>query len=128
MAKLGTVEWWQCLADMLNDNEEFREDAQDFSFYFIFVVDDDRKTVMNFENGVVTDVHAVVPGDEEKATIIAEGLPATWADLQAGKLRAELGLMTGKIKITKGSKTALIKQLGPASDIFTTMKKIPTEV
>ena len=44
-AKLCTAEYFQQVADALNADEDFRDDAENFSFYFLFQVTDDP-TVM----------------------------------------------------------------------------------
>jgi len=127
MAAFGTVEWWKTLSENLNADEDFRDEASDFTFDFLFIVGDMSKTVFNFVNGEVVEVREAVPGDEEKQGYIVEATYDLWKEIQTGKTKAELALIKNQLKLTKGSKMHLVKQLGPAGGIFVAMKAVPDE-
>lgn len=129
MAKLCTAEYFQQVADALNADEDFRDDACDFSFYFLFKVTDDPTvaTAMKFEEGVVTECREGVPGDEDTCGYVVTATRETWEKLATGKINAIRGIVTGKIKLLKGSKMELVKNLDSTSQIFEEMSKLSYE-
>ena len=128
MSKLGTTEWWQNLADMLNANPEFKKNGKTFTIDILFVVDEDRKNVLKFVEGVCTDVHAAAPGEEDTTEFIISATPEMWKKVQDGSQSARLAVMTEKIVLEKGSMSKLLRYLGAAGLIFDTMKELPTEI
>lgn len=127
MAKVATAEWFKLLGDKLNTTPEFAKNAKGFTVDILFVADEARKTVFTIVDGVVTDVHAGEPGDEEKREFVIQATPEIWTKLQNGKQPARLGLMMGRIKLVKGDMAKMLKYLGAAGLIFDLMKQIPTE-
>ena len=127
MAKIATAEWFKVLGEKLNSSEKFAKNAKGFTVDILFVADEERKTVFTINDGVVTDVHAGEPGDEEKREFVIQATPQIWANLQNGTQPARLGLMMGRIKLVKGDMAKMLKYLGAAGLIFDVMKQIPTE-
>ncbi|MBQ6454316.1 MAG: SCP2 sterol-binding domain-containing protein [Coriobacteriales bacterium] len=128
-AKLCTAEYFQQVADALNADEDFRDDAENFSFYFLFQVTDDPTVMcaMKFENGVVTECRNASEADADVCGYVVTATRESWEKLATGKLNAISGIVTGRIKLKKGSKMELVKNLDSAGQIFEEMAKIPFE-
>lgn len=128
MAQLCTAEYFKALTDTLNNNPDFREDAPDFTFKFLFgETTNGIKANVYFEGGVCTLVSEYAPGDEDEAGYIVNATRESWESIATGSLDAVKAILTGKLSLAKGGKMGLVKQLGAATELFATMKEIPFE-
>ncbi len=124
MPKLGTAEWWQAHADILNTDETYRKYAKGLNNVFEYNVGDIR-TIAKFEDGEIVDVHAAAEGEEGLLVVVAP--TQVWADVVSGKTNPKMALVRGKLKLKKGNISTLTRYMAAAGVIFGAMAQVPTE-
>ena len=125
-AKLFSAEFFEQIKDIINAGD-LAEDAPEFSYKFLFYCGDDVKSNVYFDGGKVVEVSEYQPGDEDKADFVVAADHDIWAGVSDGSLDAVVNILSGKIKLVSGSKMALVKNLGPAGEIFDALTQVEFE-
>ncbi|MFB6282337.1 MAG: SCP2 sterol-binding domain-containing protein [Halobacteria archaeon] len=140
-------EWIEAWKDKLNDNEEYREKAQDwgldFNGDFLFTIEPDNEALkeefedrvsdkgdihyyVGLEAGECTEVYPVQnPSDEEYGFEIV-GPFSNWEALTRGEIGAIDGLMSGKFELN-GNMQQVMQYSDAAVNMVETASDIETE-
>lgn len=114
MVEYFSEAYWNELASILNNDEDFRENASDLDTSMIFVADDkDLAYKLTFEGGKV---EATESSQDEEADFKFIGPYEQWVRNHKGEADFQRLMMTGKIKF-EGSMSQIMslrKQLGSA--------------
>lgn len=125
-AKLFSADFFKKVQEIVNAGD-LAEDAPEFSYKFLFYSGDDVKTNIYFDGGKIVEVSEYQPGDEDKADFVIRSDESIWAGIASGKLDTVVHILNGKIELVSGDKMTLVKNLGPAGELFDALTQVEFE-
>jgi alkyl sulfatase BDS1-like metallo-beta-lactamase superfamily hydrolase len=128
MAQFGTVEVYEELAKLLNEDETWLATGKDLSTSLVFYYRAplDVTFFVKFEEGRVTDVKDVAAPDAVTADYVLSADPDIWLGILEKKVTPITAVTLGKIKV-KGNVRELMKMMKPFSRVLDTMTQIPLD-
>ena len=126
--KFGTVEFYEAMADMLNNDPEWAEIGKklSYSMVYVFGAPVDKEFSVVFDEGRVTEVREAGHGDADKADFVVSGAPDVWRGVFEKAINPTAALTTGKLKV-KGKMTTLLKNMSAFSYVVDSMTKVEFE-
>lgn len=139
---LFSPRWADDFCRRLDDNPRYRELAADWDGAVALAVEADPALGVPEDVVVVLDLHRgrcrgagidspadPTPGPETgpEAEFVLTGPAAVWRRVLAEGLDPILALMTGKLKLTRGSMAGLLPFAGAAKEIVTTARTLDAE-
>lgn len=118
-----TEEWSRACCEQLNQHEGYRQAAADWEGASVMVmtadpaqgVHEDRAVYLDAARGRCNGARTATPEDMEEAPYVFRADPATWKRLMAGEVEPVQAVMTGKLKLTRGSLMTLAKHAAAAT-------------
>jgi putative sterol carrier protein len=118
-----TEEWSRACCEQLNQHEGYRQAAADWEGDSVMVmtadpalgVQQDRAVYLDAHQGNCRGARVATAEDMEKASYVFQADAATWRRLMAGEVEPVQAVMTGKLKLTRGSLMSLAKHAAAAS-------------
>lgn len=125
MAKFGTIEVYEEMARLLNDDPEWKEKGKaiTYSMIYVYAPPADKNFFLRFDEGRVVEVREVPSPDAEPADFVLTGSPEVWRGVLDKSLNPTSALTRGQLKV-KGKMTTLLKNMGAFSYVIDTMTKI----
>ena len=125
MATFGTVEMYDELAQLLNNDPEWLDKAKAISYAMAFEYNQPvgKTFFFRFEEGVIQDVKEVASLDAEPTDFALSADPETWRGVFEGKVRPVIAVTRGKIKL-QGSMGTLMKHMAAFNILLDSMKKV----
>jgi hypothetical protein len=125
MAKFGTIEVYEEMAELLNNDPVWAEKGKDISYSMIYVYGPpvDRSFYVRFEEGRVTEQREVDSPDAEQADFVLSGAADVWRGVLDKTLNPTAALTRGQLKV-KGKMTTLLKHMTAFSYVIDAMTKI----
>ena len=125
MAKFGTIEVYEEMARLLNEDPEWADKGKAITYTMIYAYGPptDRNFFVRFEQGRVTDVKEVDAPDAEPADFVLTGPPDVWRGIFDKTLNPTSALTRGQLKV-KGKMTTLLKNMSAFSYVIDAMTKI----
>ena len=127
-AKFGTVEFYEAMGDMLNNDPEWAEVGKKLSYSMVYVYGAplQREFYVTFDEGRVTEVREAGDGDADQADFVVSGAPDVWRGVFQKEINPTAALTTGKLKV-KGKMTTLLKNMSAFSYVVDSMTKVEFE-
>ncbi|HEX5725882.1 MAG TPA: SCP2 sterol-binding domain-containing protein [Longimicrobiaceae bacterium] len=129
-----TEEWSRACCEELNRHDGYRQAAADWEGASVMVmtadpaqgVDQDRAVYLDAARGHCHGARLATPEDLEQAPYVFQADPATWKRLMAGEVEPVAAVMTGKLKLTRGSLMTLAKHAAAASAMVKAVALVPS--
>jgi putative sterol carrier protein len=120
-----TEEWCTACCERLNARESYREAAATWEGTVVLVmtadpaqgVDTERPVWIDAHHGVCRSARVATAADLASATYVLQADPAGWKRLLAGEADPVSSMMTGKLRLTRGSLFALAKYAQAAREM-----------
>jgi putative sterol carrier protein len=120
-----TEAWCTACCAQLNAREAYRQAAAGWEGTVVLVMTADPAQGMDAERAVWIDAHhgacrearVATDADRESATYVLQADPAGWKRLLAGEADPVSSMMTGKLRLTRGSLFALAKYAQAAREM-----------
>ncbi len=129
MAKFGTVEVYEQMGKLLNDDAEWidkRGTKISYSMVFDYGEPVDKAFYTRFEAGRVTDVHELESRGEIDADFIISGSADVWRGVLTNTLEPTVALTRGQLKV-KGKMATLLKNMNAFKYVIEKMSQIPLD-
>jgi putative sterol carrier protein len=125
MAKFGTIEVYQELANLLNEDSVWAEKGKDINHAMVFDYGDpiSKAFFVRFEHGKLTDIRELPSADAEPADFVMSGAPDSWRGMLEGSLTPTAALTSGRLKC-KGNMMKLLREMKAFSHIMGSMSSI----
>ena len=125
MATFGTIEVYEQMAKLLNDDEQWAELGKPISYSMVYAYREpvDRVFYVRFEEGQVTDVRELASAEAEPADFVLTADPDVWRGVLEKRIKPAMALTTGKIKI-KGNLATLMKHMKAFSHVLDVMTEV----
>lgn len=126
--KFGTVEFYEAMGDMLNNDPEWAEVGKKLSYSMVYVYGAplQREFYVTFDEGRVTEVREAGDGDTDTADFVVSGAPDVWRGVFEKAINPTAALTTGKLKV-KGKMTTLLRNMSAFSYVVDSMTKVEFE-
>ena len=126
--KFGTVEFYEAMADMLNNDAQWADVGKKLSYSMVYVFGAplEKEFYVVFDKGRVTEVREAGDGDAERSDFVVSGAPDAWRGVFEKKINPTAALTTGKLKV-KGKMTTLLKNISAFSYVVDSMTKVEFE-
>ncbi len=131
--KIFSPEWAQAYQTAINTNTAYADSSQKWEAGKLAMVllradGDSAAVLLDLLHGVC---HGVISTTLENATtdaaFVIEGDETTWRNVLDGKLQPLMGIMTGKLKLSKGSLAKLMPFTKAATELVNSARTIPAE-
>jgi len=137
MHRFPSVEWTEAFKNALNHSKAYREAGKPWVFGAVaMVVKGDPCRGIAHDVGMIVDVHEGtcrsakfierVRDLADANFVIAASYPR-WKDVIEGKLDPIKGMMQGKLKLTKGELSVLVRFVESSRQLVASAREVPTE-
>ena len=128
-----SAEWALAWCGALNASAEYRSAASDWEGSVALVMTEDSAADAPASRGVYLDVargachgaRVASTADLADAAYVIEAAPDVWRELLAGRSAPLMALMTGRLRLTRGSIAALLPFANAARELIATASSIP---
>lgn len=123
-------EWVAAYKDAINSSDEYAKTAAKWTLGKIALVmkDDDKAVLLDlYEGKCLAATSTDATNAETEATFVIVGDMQTWQDVLGGKLQPLMGIMRGRLKLTKGSIGKLLPYANASVALVNSAQGIPTE-
>jgi putative sterol carrier protein len=123
--KFGTVDFYQAMADQLNNDPAWPEIGKDlcYSMVYVFTEPVDKRFYAVFDAGKVTGVREATEADADAVDFVITGPPDVWRGIFEKTINPTAALTTGKMKV-KGKMTTLLKNMKAFSYVIEAMTRV----
>ncbi len=123
--QFGTVEVYEEMARLLNEDTQWLEDAKNISFTMIYAYGEPVNAAfyVRFDAGRVVDVHQLASAADEPADFVISGSADVWRGVLEKRVSPTAALTRGQLKL-KGKMTTLMKHMGQFSHVLDTMSQV----
>lgn len=120
-----TEPWCEACCRQLNARASYREAAAGWQGAVVLVmtadpahgIDSERAVWIDLHQGACRDARVATDADRASATYVLQADPAGWKRLLAGEADPVSALMTGKLRLTRGSLFALARYAQAAREM-----------
>lgn len=125
MVQFGTLEVYETMAKMLNDDPEWLEKGKKITYTMVFEyrAPVDKSFFLKFVEGQVVDVREIASADAAPADFVISGDPDTWRAVLESRVSPTSAMTRGQLKV-KGKMAVLLKNMSAFSHILDSMTKI----
>jgi putative sterol carrier protein len=126
--KFGTVDFYQAMADQLNNDPAWSDIGKELSYSMVYVFTEpvDKRFYAVFDQGKVTGVREATEGDVDAVDFVITGPPDVWRGIFEKTINPTAALTTGKMKV-KGKMTTLLKNMKAFQYVIEAMTKVEFE-
>ena len=126
--KLGTVEFYQAMADALNADEVWAEKGKkiDFDMAYKYEAPIEGQFFVSFDQGKVVAVRDASQEDLDKADFLISGSSDVWRGCFDGSINPTVAMTRGKLRV-RGKMAQMLKNMPAFMYIQETMGKIEFE-
>lgn len=126
--KLGTVEFYQAMADALNNDAEWAEKGRniDFDMAYRYEAPIEGQFFVSFDKGKVVEVRNASQEDLDKADFLISGSSDVWRGCFDGSINPTVAMTRGKLRV-RGKMAQMLKNMPAFMYIQDTMGKIEFE-
>lgn len=126
-----TQSWAEAWASELNASEAYRTTAEHWEGAVALVLEDSdparhRSVLLDLWHGRCRSARAADPEDLDEAAYVFTGNLAAWKQVLASGASPVVAMMTGKIRLSKGSLTALLPYASAAKELLELAGRVPT--
>ena len=126
--KFGTVDFYQAMADQLNNDPAWSDIGKDLDYTMVYVFTEpvNKSFYAVFGQGKVTGVRDATESDAEAVDFVITGPPDVWRGIFEKTINPTAALTAGKMKV-KGKMTTLLKNMKAFSYVIEAMTKVDFE-
>ncbi|WP_019875201.1 SCP2 sterol-binding domain-containing protein [Sporichthya polymorpha] len=126
--KLGTVDFYQAMADALNSDPEWAEKGKNLNYRMVYNYEAPIEGSFHakFENGKVTEVRDASPQDAEEADFVISGSSDTWAGVFKKEINPTVALTRGQLRV-RGKMSQLLKNMSAFQYVIVAMTQVEFE-
>jgi putative sterol carrier protein len=116
-------DWAQACAEVLNQREGYRAAAATWEGAILLTMtgvgphQDERRVFLDLWHGDCRLARAAGPDDEQVARYVLSGTLVAWQAVLTGSVAPLIAIMTGKLRLTKGSLFELIPYVNAAKEL-----------
>lgn len=125
MAEFGTVEVYEEMAKLINDDQQWAELGKAISYRMVFVYKEpvSKSFYLNFDEGKLIDTREIGSPEAEPADFILTAAPETWRAVLEKKTKVTVALTTGKVKV-RGDLSILMKHMKAFNYVLEAMTQV----
>lgn len=126
--KLGTLEFYQAMADKLNADPDWADKGKNISFNMAYKYEApiEGQFYVSFDQGRVTAVRDASQADLDAADYVISGSSDVWRGCFDGSINPTVAMTRGKLRV-RGKMAQLLKNMPAFMYIQDTMSKIDFE-
>jgi putative sterol carrier protein len=126
--KLGTVEFYQAMADKLNSDPDWADKGKNINFKmgYKYEAPIEGQFYVSFDQGRVTEVRDASQADLDAADYVISGSSDVWRGCFDGSINPTVAMTRGKLRV-RGKMAQLLKNMPAFMYIQDTMSKIDFE-
>jgi len=126
--KLGSVEFYEAMADALNNDPEWAEKGKniDFDMAYRYEAPVEGQFFVSFDKGRVVAVRVASQEDLDKADFVISGSSDVWRGCFDGSINPTVAMTRGKLRV-RGKMAQMLKNMPAFMYIQETMGKIDFE-
>jgi putative sterol carrier protein len=115
-------DWARACATVLNQREGYRVAAASWEGAILLVMHapspaEERRVFLDLWHGDCRGARAAAPEDEAAARYVLAGTVTAWKQVLTSAVAPLVAIMTGKLRLTKGSLTELIPYVNAAKEL-----------
>jgi putative sterol carrier protein len=135
MAELFGDEWARFFREEIDASEGYARAAKGWEGAMVLAMAADEALGALSERGVYIDLwHGVCRAaraasreDLDAASYVVTAAAAVWKEVLEGRLEPLLGVMSGKVKLARGSFARLLPYISAARELLAAAQRVPTE-
>lgn len=117
-----TAEWADAWCRALNESAAYRRAGAEWEGDVVLVMSADgdspaRAVHLDLHRGACRGARIATADDVAGARYVMEAAPVTWRELLGGRTAPLMALMSGRLRLTRGSLTALVPFAGAAGEL-----------
>lgn len=126
--KLGTVEFYQAMADALNSDPVWADKGKniDFDMAYKYEAPIEGQFFVSFDQGKVVEVRDASQEDLDKADFLISGSSDVWRGCFDGSINPTVAMTRGKLRV-RGKMAQMLKNMPAFMYIQETMAKVDFE-
>jgi putative sterol carrier protein len=126
--KLGTLEFYQAMADKLNADPDWADKGKNINFNMAYKYEApiEGQFYVSFDQGRVTAVRDASQADLDAADYVISGSSDVWRGCFDGSINPTVAMTRGKLRV-RGKMAQLLKNMPAFTYIQDTMSKIDFE-
>jgi putative sterol carrier protein len=126
--KLGTVEFYQAMADALNSDPVWADKGKniDFNMAYKYEAPVEGQFYVSFDAGKVTEVRNASQQDMDTADFLISGSSDVWRGCFDGSINPTVAMTRGKLRV-RGKMAQMLKNMPAFMYIQETMGKVDFE-
>ena len=125
-----TEAWALAWSDELNASQAYREAARTWEGPVVLVLDSgdsgERAVFVDLWHGECRAARQAAETDHETAEVVIQGDLATWRRVLERDLDPVFGLMTGRLRLTKGSMSRLMPYVEASKELVAAATRVET--
>ena len=135
MAEVFGDEWARVFREEIAASEGYARAAQNWEGAMVLAMATDEAVGILSERGVYLDLwHGVCRAaraasreDLDAASFVVTAAAVVWQEVLDGRLEPLLGIMSGKLKLARGSFARLLPYVTAAKELLAAAQRVPTE-
>lgn len=126
--KVFSGEWAEAYHEAINQSEAYKKSGARWELGKLALVLEDTGILLDLYQGNCRSASNISASDAEtEADFVISGNSETWQKVLSGKLPPIMGLMSGKLKLSKGSIGKLMPFTKAAIDLVASAQHLDTE-
>jgi len=134
-AELFGEDWARAWREEIAASEAYRSAAASWEGAMVFAMTADeacgvpgeRRVYLDLWHGDCRDARAAAEEDFTAAAYVLTGAPAVWREVLEGGLEPLLAVMSGKLRLARGSVARLLPYVRAAKELLAAARRVPTE-
>jgi len=136
MAELFGDEWARSFREEIDASEGYARAAQGWEGAMVLAMVTDeavealaaaRGVYLDLWHGVCRAARAASREDLDGASFVVTAAAAVWQEVLEGRLEPLFGVMSGKLKLARGSFPRLLPYITAAKELLAAARRVPTE-
>ena len=126
--KFGTVDFYQAMADQLNNDPEWAEKGKNLTYDMVYNYEApiEGSFFCRFESGKVTECRNATPADAEAADFVISGSSDTWGGISWVGALLRRALTRGQLRV-RGKMSQLLKNMAAFQYVIVAMTRVDFE-
>ena len=126
--KLGTVSFYEAMADQLNNDPEWAEKGKNLNYSMVYNFEAPLEGSFHakFQDGKVIDVRDATPADVESADFVISGSSDVWGGIFRKEINPTVALTRGQLRV-RGKMSQLLKNMAAFQYVIVAMTRVDFE-
>jgi putative sterol carrier protein len=126
--KLGTVSFYEAMADQLNNDPDWVEKGKNLNYSMVYNFEAPLEGSFHarFQDGKVIDVRDATPADVETADFVISGSSDVWGGIFRKEINPTVALTRGQLRV-RGKMSQLLKNMAAFQYVIVAMTRVDFE-